>query len=95
MDGCVNLVTVIDKSIVKRLEITEENTLFQQDIAEGGIHLKIVPKVPSLGPRHLHSVLWGFDDIHNENESVSMLALLPANPVLGGCDIKMVIDNER
>lgn len=38
-----NMVTVIDKSIVTRLGITEENTLFQQEIVEGGIFLKIVP----------------------------------------------------
>lgn len=42
-----NMVTIIDKSIVTRLGITEGDTLFQQEIVEGGILLKIIPKATS------------------------------------------------
>lgn len=37
-----NMVTVIDKSIVKRLGISEDNTLFRQEIVENGILLHLV-----------------------------------------------------
>ena len=33
---------VIDKNIVKKLEINEENTLLQQEVTEGGIFLRII-----------------------------------------------------
>jgi hypothetical protein len=39
-----NKVIVIDKSIVKRLGISEDNTLFRQEIVEGGIFLRMVRK---------------------------------------------------
>lgn len=39
-----NIVIIIDKSIVNRLAITEESTLFQQEIVEDGILLHIVRK---------------------------------------------------
>jgi hypothetical protein len=39
-----NIVVVIDKSIIKRLGISEENTLLQEEIVEGGILLRIVTK---------------------------------------------------
>ncbi|HEY7108056.1 MAG TPA: hypothetical protein VH415_01370 [Nitrososphaeraceae archaeon] len=37
-----NTVVVIDKSLVKALGITEDNTIFQQEIVDGGIFLRIV-----------------------------------------------------
>lgn len=37
-----NSVVVIDKSIVERLGITEDNTMFEQELTEGGIILRIV-----------------------------------------------------
>lgn len=37
-----NTVVVIDKSIVERLGLDEENTIFQEKIVNGGILLKIV-----------------------------------------------------
>jgi hypothetical protein len=37
-----NTVVVIDKTIVQRLGIHEENTLFEQELTEGGIILRIV-----------------------------------------------------
>jgi hypothetical protein len=39
-----NTVVVIDKSIIKRLGISEESTLLQEEIVEGGILLRIVSK---------------------------------------------------
>ena len=43
-----NIVTVIDKSLVKRLGINEDNTLFQQQIVEDGILLRIIRKETQL-----------------------------------------------
>jgi hypothetical protein len=37
-----NTVVVIDKSIVERLGLDEENTIFQEEVAEGGILLRII-----------------------------------------------------
>ena len=37
-----NMVTVIDKSIVESLGINEDNTVFQEEVVEGGILLRIV-----------------------------------------------------
>ena len=37
-----NTVVVIDKSIVGRLGISDENTMFEQEVTEGGIFLRIV-----------------------------------------------------
>jgi hypothetical protein len=37
-----NVVVVIDKKLIKRLGIDEENTLFQEELAEGGILLRII-----------------------------------------------------
>jgi hypothetical protein len=37
-----NTVVVIDKSIVKRLGISEDNTLFQQEITDKGILLRVM-----------------------------------------------------
>lgn len=39
-----NTVVVIDKSLVERLGINEENTMFEQQLTEGGIILRIVRK---------------------------------------------------
>ena len=36
-----NTVVVIDKSIIKRLGISEDNTLLQEEIVEGGILLRL------------------------------------------------------
>ena len=37
-----NTVVVIDKSLVERLGVSEENTVFQEEIVEGGIFLRII-----------------------------------------------------
>lgn len=37
-----NTVVVIDKTLVERLGINEENTMFEQQLTEGGIVLRIV-----------------------------------------------------
>lgn len=37
-----NTVVVIDKSLVERLGIDEENTIFQEELVEGGILLRII-----------------------------------------------------
>lgn len=37
-----NIVVVIDKSIVERLGLDEENTVFQEEIVNGGILLRII-----------------------------------------------------
>lgn len=37
-----NTVVVIDKTLVERLGINEENTMFEQQLTEGGIILRIV-----------------------------------------------------
>ena len=39
-----NTVVVIDKTLVERLGINEENTMFEQQLTEGGIFLRIVRK---------------------------------------------------
>jgi len=33
---------VIDKALVERLGISEENTIFEEELTEGGIFLRIV-----------------------------------------------------
>ena len=37
-----NTVIVIDKLLVQRLGISEENTMFEEELTEGGIILRIV-----------------------------------------------------
>ena len=37
-----NTVVVIDKSLVERLGVSEENTVFQEELVDGGIFLRIV-----------------------------------------------------
>jgi hypothetical protein len=37
-----NTVVVIDKSLVERLGVDEENTIFQEELVEGGILLRII-----------------------------------------------------
>jgi hypothetical protein len=37
-----NTVVVIDKSLVERLGVSEENTVFQEELVDGGILLRII-----------------------------------------------------
>jgi hypothetical protein len=37
-----NTVVVIDKSLVERLGVNEENTMFHEEIVDGGILLRII-----------------------------------------------------
>lgn len=44
-----NSVVVIDKSLVKKLHLDEQNTIFQEEIVDDGIFLRIIKHKTNLG----------------------------------------------